>query len=145
MNFLLDTNVVSEWVKPNPDAKLVKWLAQAKEDHVFISVITLAELRRGTARIAQGRRRSQLETWLQNDLPQRFNGRILTIDAAVADAWGELVAERDLIGRPIAAMDAFIAAITRVHDLTLVTRNVADFSPSLKKILNPWGSRRAAQ
>lgn len=131
--------MVSEWVKPSPDASLVAWLAQSDEDHIFISVITLAELRRGTARMAHGRRRTQLEAWLQYDLPQRFKGRILTIDSSVADAWGELVAERELIGRPITAMDAFIAAIARVNDLTLVTRNVGDFNPSLEKILNPWG------
>jgi len=138
MNFLLDTNAVSEWVKPRPNLGLVEWLSQCDETRTYLSVITLAELRSGIARLDKGRRRAQMETWLTQDLPQRFEGRILPVDAVVADAWGEIVAERGLMGRPISAMDAFIAAIARVNSMTLVTRNVADFQLSLPQILSPW-------
>ena len=138
MNFLLDTNTVSEWIKPRPNPGLMEWLATCDEDRIYLSVVTLAELRRGVARLELSRRRSQLDEWLRHDLPQRFEGRILPITSAVAEAWGELVAEREAYGRPISAMDAFIAASARLHGLILVTRNVADFQPSLKDVLSPW-------
>lgn len=116
----------------------MEWLATCDEDRIYLSVVTLAELRRGVARLELSRRRSQLDEWLRHDLPQRFEGRILPITSAVAEAWGELVAEREAYGRPISAMDAFIAASARLHGLILVTRNVADFQPSLKDVLSPW-------
>lgn len=136
--YLLDTNAVSEWTKPTPDAGLLKWFAQCDEDLIYISVITLAELRRGVARMESGRRRLTLDAWLGAELPQRFQGRILGINESVADAWGEIVAARELMGRPIAAMDAFIAATVIVNDMTLVTRNVTDFESSLAQIISPW-------
>ena len=92
MSFLLDTNVVSESTKPRPNPGVVAWLAAVDEDNVFLSVITLTELRYGVERLAQGRRRKQLDRWLQQDLPLRFEGRILPIDALVADTCGKLVA-----------------------------------------------------
>ena len=138
MKYLLDTNAVSEWVKPRPDPGLAEWLAACDEESIYLSVVTLAELRRGIARLELGRRRSQLDVWLRDELPQRFDGRILPVTAAVADVWGELVAEREALGRPISAMDAFIAATTRLHEMILVTRNEADFQFSLKALLNPW-------
>jgi toxin FitB len=138
VSFLIDTNVVSEWVRPRPDSGVLAWLAEADEDRVFISVVTLAELRRGIARLPQSRRRNRLDEWLRDELPLRFEGRILPIDAVVAAAWGDVVAEREQRGRPISAMDAFIAGTVRVHQLTLVTRNSADFQGSVPEILNPW-------
>jgi predicted nucleic acid-binding protein len=138
MNFLLDTNVVSESTKPRPNPGVVAWLAAVDEDNVFLSVITLTELRYGVERLAQGRRRKQLDRWLQQDLPLRFEGRILPIDALVADTCGKLVARTELLGRPIEARDAFIAATAQVHQLTLVTRNVSHFETTVKSILTPW-------
>jgi toxin FitB len=79
-----------------------------------------------------------LDQWLRSELPARFEGRIILIDGAVADDWGRLVARRQAIARLIQAMDGLMAAVARVHDLTLVTRNVSDFSPSVKSVLNPW-------
>jgi predicted nucleic acid-binding protein len=138
VNFLLDSNVVSEWARLRPDTGVVTWLAQADEDRLFISVITLAELRHGIDRMAAGRRRSRLEEWLRNELVARFETRILYVDERVADAWGGIVARREGIGRRIGVMDAFIAATAEVKGLTLVTRNEADFRPSVKSIVNPW-------
>ena len=138
MSFLLDTNVVSEWVKPRPDPGVVAWLAEADEDRVFISVITLAELRHGIERLDHGTRRKRLDEWLRHDLPLRFEGRILPVDGVVADAWGEVVADREAAGRSIEPMDAFIAATARVHQLTLVTRNACDFKASVQDIIDPW-------
>jgi hypothetical protein len=138
MSFLVDTNVVSEWVKPRPNPGVVEWLAGTDEDQVFLSVVTLAELRHGIERIATGRRQRQLSAWLENELPRRFEGRVLSIDAAVADACGKLVARSEAAGRPLEAMDAFLAATAQVHQLTLVTRNTAHFRSVLKALLNPW-------
>ena len=138
MSFLLDTNVVSEWVKPRPNPGVVAWLSEADEDAVFISVMTLAELRYGIERMPAGNRRKRLDDWLCNALPIRFEERILPIDVATADIWGKLMARRQAAGRPMSVADAFIAATVEVHGLTLVTRNAVDFEPTLKGIINPW-------
>jgi hypothetical protein len=138
VSFLLDTNVISEWVKPRPDPRVVTWLAEVDEDRVFLSVVTLAELRHGIERLADGRRRNRLDAWLREELPLRFEGRMLPVGEAVADRWGEVVARREAAGRPIGVMDAFIAATANVHALKLVTRNEADFESVVKKIVNPW-------
>ncbi|MGA2859958.1 MAG: type II toxin-antitoxin system VapC family toxin [Candidatus Sulfotelmatobacter sp.] len=137
MSFLLDTNAVSEWVKPQPNPGLIGWMESTDEDRVFISVITLAELRYGVERLAAGARRRRLEEWLGHELPLRFEGRILPVDTSVAEAWGKTVSRSDAAGRPMGAMDAFLAATAETHHLTLVTRNVSDF-PVLKGVLNPW-------
>ena len=138
MTFLLDTNVVSEWVKPRPDPGVIAWLTSADEDSVFISVVTIGELRYGIERLASGRRRDRLDEWLRHDLPVRFEGRVLSVDAAVAQAWGTIVTRRDRAGQPIGVMDAFIAATAAVHDLTVVTRNAGDFRSVVASVVDPW-------
>jgi predicted nucleic acid-binding protein len=138
VNFLLDTNVVSEWTKPRPDAGVAAWLDDVDEDRTFISVVTLTELRYGIERMPAGARRSRLEAWLTNEVSARFEARILTIDLATADACGRVLARARASGRPLAALDAFIAATAERHDLALVTRNVTDFSALGIRVLNPW-------
>jgi len=138
VTFLLDTNVVSEWVKPRPDPGVIAWLTSADEDSVFISVVTIGELRYGIERLASGRRRDRLDEWLRHDLPVRFEGRVLSVDAAVAQAWGTIVTRRDRAGQPIGVMDAFIAATAAVHDLTVVTRNAGDFRSVVASVVDPW-------
>jgi len=115
MSFLLDTNVVSEWTKPRPNSGLITWLDEADEDRVFLSVATLAELRHGVERVPAGRRRKLLDAWLSQELPLRFESRILPVDNAVADAWGHLVAQCEARGRSLAAMHGLIAATAVVH------------------------------
>jgi len=137
MTFLLDTNAISEWVKPRPNAGLMKWMELADEDRVYVSVISLAELRYGVERVLAGSRRNRLEQWLQHELPLRFESRILTVDTEVAELWGKIISRSGAAGRPIGVMDAFLAATAEAHQLTLVTRNVSDFS-LLKGVLNPW-------
>ncbi len=137
MNFLLDTNAVSEWVKPRPNPGLIRWMESADEDRVFLSVISLAELRYGVERLPVGVRRNRLEQWLRDELPLRFEGRILSVDQRIAEAWGATVSRSAARGRPMGAMDAFLSATAEVHRLTLVTRNVSDF-PALQAVVNPW-------
>jgi predicted nucleic acid-binding protein len=138
VNFLLDTTVVSEWMKPLPNPGVIGWLSEVDEDRVYLSVMTLAELRYGTERLAPGTRRTRLESWLRDELPLRFEGRVLLIEAAIADAWGRIVNRCSAAGKPIGVMDAFFASTAEVHALTLVTRNVSDFAPSQVLLFNPW-------
>jgi predicted nucleic acid-binding protein len=88
--------------------------------------------------MADGNRRRRLDTWLRDEVPLRFEGRLLPVDRAVAESWGQVVAQREAAGRPIGVMDAFIAATANVHDLKLVTRNVTDFRSAVNEIVNPW-------
>ena len=125
-------------MKPHPNPGVVTWLVDVDEDRVFLSVITLTELRYGIERMPPGHRRKRLDEWLGEELPLRFEGRILAIDGAVADACGKLVARREALGRRMEALDAFLAATAEVHRLTLVTRNTSDFQPTVKGVLNPW-------
>jgi toxin FitB len=138
VNFLLDTNVVSEWTKPRPDSGVVAWLAEVDEDRVFISVITLVELRYGIETMPVGARRNRLDTWVSKQLPARFEARVLSIDAETADTCGHVLARGRTGGRPVGTMDAFIAATAERHHLTLVTRNVSDFEVLGIRLINPW-------
>ena len=121
---MIDTNIVSEWVKPRPDAGTVKWLDEVDEDLIFLSVVSLAEIRFGVERLAPGRRRSRLDQW---ELPGRFEGRIVPVDGQVADACGRLLARARQTGRGLGATDALIGATCLACDLVLATRNLADF------------------
>jgi toxin FitB len=138
VSFLLDTNVISEMVKPRPNAGLIAWLAEADEDRTYLSVVSVMEVRFGVERMPSGGRRHQLESWLDHDLPLRFEGRVLSIDGTVADACGRLLARSQTIGRPVESRDGLIAATAEVHGLTVVTRNVSDFESVVKTVLNPW-------
>jgi predicted nucleic acid-binding protein len=138
VSWLLDTNVVSEWVKPQPEAKVVAWLADIDEDGVFMSVVSFAELRRGVELLSAGQRRERLTTWIAEDLTARFHGRILDVDRRTADAWGRLMARSQRAGKVLTAMDAFFAATAESHDMTLVTRNTGDFAHLGVPLHNPW-------
>jgi predicted nucleic acid-binding protein len=138
MSFLLDTNILSEPMKERPNSGVLAWLSQLNEDQVFISVVTITELRYGIERLAIGKRRERIDVWLRKDLVLRFEGRILPIDLRIANASGGLMARSESVGRPIEARDAFIAATAEVHGLTLVTRNTSDFEPTVKAIISPW-------
>lgn len=136
--YLLDTDVVSEWTKPQPNAELVAFLEAVDEDRLFLSVATPAEVRRGVDLLPEGRKRRGLDAWLAHDLRERFDARILDVDAAVAEQWGRLSAKASRAGRPSSAIDCLIAATAAAHDLVVVTRNVSDFAHFEIEILNPW-------
>jgi toxin FitB len=140
VKFLLDTNVVSEWTKPRPDAGVVAWLAEADEDRIFLSVITIAEICHGIERLPAGMRRRRLDVWLTEELPLRFEARLLIVDAETANIWGRVMARGQAAGHMPSAMDAFIAATVLQHEMTLVTRNVTDFEPLGVRFVNPWSN-----
>jgi predicted nucleic acid-binding protein len=136
--FLLDTNCNSELVRSQPEPRVAEWMRAANESLLYLSVLTLGEIRRGAAILPQSKRRAYLESWLESDLQVRFSGRILAIDNHVADRWGLLTAEAQLKGRPLAAVDGLLAATALHHNLTIVSRNVGDFENTQVPILNPW-------
>ena len=136
--FLLDTNVVSELVAATPAPQVLRWVATRQPDRLFLSVITLGELAKGVARLADGRKRRRLARWLAEDLPARFAGRLLAVDQAVAVRWGLMMAESERRGRPRPAVDLQIAATAAQLGLALVTRNTGDFEGQGLEIVNPW-------
>ena len=138
MNYLLDTNVVSEQLKLRPDENVVRWIDAADEESLFLSVITFAEIRKGIEEIGPGRRRNALTEWLYDELPLRFERRILDVDPAVALAWGKIMARSDALGINLRAMDAFFAATAETYELTLATRNIRDFARLNIALVNPW-------
>jgi len=140
VNLLLDTNVLSEVQRPAPDLKVLGWLDAVDEDRTFISVASIAELRRGIGLMDEGRRRNALAAWLANDLPARFAARLLPIDHAVAERWGDLMAQSRRNGVALSVMDGFFAATALANNLTLVTRNVKDFAAFGVPLFNPWGA-----
>ena len=136
--FLLDTNCISELVRPRPDAHVIAWFEAADETLLHLSVLTLGEIRKGLAGLPQSRRRSNLETWLEADLRERFARRILPIDDAIADRWGWLAAQSRRRGKPLPVRDGLIAATALEHNLTVVSRNLMDFSAAGVPVLSPW-------
>jgi predicted nucleic acid-binding protein len=137
-SFLLDTNVVSELVKRLPEQAVLDWVATQPASSLYLAVITLGELVRGVVRLGTRARRDRLQAWLTDVLPRQFEGRILAFDREAAVIWGRLLEEGDRAGRPRAAVDAQIAAISLRHDLVLVTRNTSDFEGMGARLVNPW-------
>jgi predicted nucleic acid-binding protein len=136
--FLLDTNVPSELIRVLPEPKVQAWIAAQNLDELFISALSFGELRKGIALRSPGRRRTELEIWLETDLTALFLGRILPVVRPVAERWGILDAQRQLAGRPLGVADGIIAATALENDLTVVTRNVKDFAALGVELLNPW-------
>ena len=136
--FLLDTNCISEAVRVNPEPRVLAWIEAADESLLYLSVLTLGEIRKGLAALPPGRRRTKLETWVEVELRARFSGRILSIDAEVADRWGLLAAGAKAQGKPLSVIDGLLAATALHHNLTIVSRNVSDFANVPVVVVNPW-------
>lgn len=138
--FLLDTNCISEIVRLKPEASVIGWMEAVNEALLYLSVLTLGEIRKGVAGLPQSKRRTQLETWLEIELQARFSGRILPIDGAVADRWGLLAADAKRKGRPLSTIDGLLAATALRYNLTLVSRNTNDYAITQVPVLNPWAA-----
>lgn len=138
MNYLLDTNVISELVKSSPDKSLLKWIETIDSENFFLSVISIGEIRKRIAGIQNPHRQQKIAQWLEIDLPQYFEHRILNIDLKIADMWGQLQSKNK--GYTLPAIDGLLAATAHVHNLVLVTRNEKDFVKTSIEILNPWNN-----
>lgn len=135
MSYLLDTNVLSELRRRAPNSGVVDWLAQRPSTALYLSVLTLGELRKGVEGVSDFSRRADLLDWLETELPAFFAGRILAVDAQVADRWGRMMAAA---GRPVPAIDSLIGATAAHYGLSLVTRNARDFTDLGLDVINPW-------
>jgi predicted nucleic acid-binding protein len=133
--YLIDTNVISELRRREPEPRVVRWFERKPAGLLYMSVLSLGEIRRGVEKLEAGGRQKALRTWLEHDLPAFFAGRLLPIDAAVAHRWGRLLAE---IGRPLPAIDSLLAATALEHNLVLMTRNLKDLADLPVAIANPW-------
>jgi len=138
MSYLLDTNVISETIRRRQDKLVIGWLEQVPAEALFLSVLTLGEIRKGVERLTDKKRREKLRLWLEHELPAWFEGRVLPIDLAVADRWGRLLAET---GRPVPTIDSLLAATALHYELRLVTRNAKDFAYPGLEVINPWQNR----
>jgi predicted nucleic acid-binding protein len=135
LSYLIDTNVLSELRRTRPDERVVDWFSKRPVGSLFVSVLTLGEIRKGVETLTDSRRRLALLDWLETALPAFFSGRVLPIDAAIADRWGRLVAAA---GRPLPAIDSLLVATAVQHGLILVTRNRRDTKGLGAEVSSPW-------
>jgi predicted nucleic acid-binding protein len=135
VSYLLDTNVISELVRSRPNRAVQRWVQGVPDTALHLSVLSLGEIRRGVEGVAEAARRERLRVWLEQELPDWFEERLLPVDAAVADRWGRLVAQA---GRPLPAVDSLLAATALEHGLRLVTRNATDFRFPGLEVVDPW-------
>lgn len=138
MRYLLDTNILSELVKPNPAHRVVTWVSSHPTLDYFVSVLTIGEIVRGTQSMVEGKRRTDLEDWVIHELPKQFLGRILPVDTEVASEWGRLTAAATSHGRPLPVIDGLLLATAGVNSLTFVTRNASDCDGRGVPVIDPW-------
>ncbi len=138
MNYLLDTCLISELAKSTPDEKVVDWVLTENETSFYISVLTFGELHKGVKKLPESEKKEELRIWIEDDLKNRFQNRIISIDIRVSTLWGKIQGFAEKNGKPMPAVDSLIAATGIAYDLTVVTRNVTDMKQSGVKLLNPW-------
>lgn len=138
--YLLDTNVVSELVKPRPDARVVAWIRGSDEADLHLSVLTFAEIRFGIEKLPRSARRERLRGWMETELVDRFEERILGIERGIAELWGVIMARAAAMSLRLPVMDTLLAATAEYHGMTMVTRNVRDFARADVATLDPWSA-----
>jgi toxin FitB len=138
MNYVLDTNVISELIAKQPNPKVVAWLDSLDPTTLYLTVITIGEIRKGVEKLPASKRKDDVKVWLETDLLLRFQGKILDITTDVMLVWGELVGRLENQGKPLSAINSLIAAIVLQQNSSLVTRNDSDFQHTGVKIVNPW-------
>jgi toxin FitB len=138
MNYLLDTCVLSEFTRRQPDEKVIGWMNSIAEEMLYLSAITIGEIQRGIERLPESHRKTELVVWINNGLIKRFGQRILPLDTQALLLWGSLTARLENSGKPMSVMDSLIAATALSNNLIIVTRNVPDFLPCGAQVINPW-------
>jgi len=140
VKYLLDTCLISELVKKEPNPVVVSWLDEQDEQKLFLSVLNLGELQKGISKLPDGTKKDELQAWVALDLVERFTGRILDVDLETSLCWGRLQGEAEQAGEKLPVMDSLIAATAAAHGLVVVTRNVRDMERCKARICNPWGN-----
>jgi predicted nucleic acid-binding protein len=130
--------VISELVKLKPNQSVTNWVSSQSENHLYLSVITIGEIQKGISKLSESRKKKKLTIWLQNDLRERFSGRIVPIDEQIALNWGFIHASSEQNGTIIPTIDGLIAATGITQNMTVVTRNVKDMEASGAVLFNPW-------
>jgi toxin FitB len=138
MNYLLDTCLISELAKSKPDENVVNWVLSENETGFYVSVLTFGELHKGIEKLPESKKKEELRNWVNDELKNRFQSRIIGIDMRVSILWGKIQCIAEKKGKPMPAIDSLIAATALSHDLTVVTRNVSDMEQSGVRLLNPW-------
>ncbi|NCP84957.1 MAG: type II toxin-antitoxin system VapC family toxin [Bacteroidetes bacterium] len=138
MNYLIDTNALSELTKIKGDTKVIQWFNETPNYELFLSVLTIAEIRKGIEKLKDSSKKDVLTTWLQTELDERFKNRILSFGISEAMIWGKLTARMENKGIKLPIIDSMIAAIALSKNAILVTRNTKDFEATGVKLLNPW-------
>ena len=140
MNYLLDTCVMSELVKATPNENVINWINNTPDERLFLSVITIGEIRKGLTKLPDSKKKYQLTNWL-NTLLENYEARIYPVDLAVAESWGTIQGKAENNGTPVASVDSLIAAVAQTHNLIIVTRNEKDFAATNVTIVNPWNDK----
>jgi toxin FitB len=138
VNYILDTNVISELVAAQPSPNVTRWIEEVDPNQVYLSVIAIGELKKGIEKLPDSRRKKLLDQWLSADLLVRFQDRILLIDQETMLLWGAMSARLETAGRPISAMDGLLAATALQYQYALVTRNTTHFIDTGIQLHNPW-------
>jgi predicted nucleic acid-binding protein len=138
MSYLIDTNCISELVKSEPNENVIQWFNEQDELDLYLSVITLGELRKGVEKLPDSKRKRKLNHWINEDLLHRFKNRTLDITLLEVNKWGEVLGKAEKRGRTLPAVDALIAATALAHNLAVVTRNTKDMEASVVELINPW-------
>ena len=141
MKYLLDTCLISELIKRQPDQRTLKWVRAVDEAQCFISVITVGEIQKGITKLTDNNKQDRLRAWFDNDFSKRFRNRIIPINNQIASKWGEILGTNEQKGVTLPVIDALIAATAITMDLTVVTRNTKDIQRCGAKILNPWQTK----
>ena len=138
--YLLDTNVISELIKQAPDRRVTNWIRSISESDLYLSVLTFAEIRNGIERLPEGSRRRRLQRWMQFELTDRFDGRIVAVDRAIAETWGVIMARGAAAGFRLPTMDTLFAATAEALGMTMVTRNIRDYERAGVAVIDPWAA-----
>jgi predicted nucleic acid-binding protein len=138
LNYLLDTCVISELIKPKPSSKVVAWVRTCQDEYLFLSSLTIGEIQKGISKLPDSLKRKKLQLWTDTELIRRFRGRILAVDFNVAQKWGYIQASSEIAGHKMPVIDSLIAATGLVYDMTVATRDTGGMGKSGVKLFNPW-------
>lgn len=138
MKYLLDTCIISELIKSKPNISVVQWLNSIDEQNIYLSVLTIGEIQKGIEKLPASKRKEKLQIWLNTDLQQRFNGRIIDINNEIALCWGKIQGKAEQTGKKMSVIDSLIASTSIIFNCTVVTRNTKDIENSGCDFINPW-------